>query len=326
MGLDSSVVKNPASTGNRIVKGCPCLKEFGREKVCINNDDVMPITTIAIDPVFFGNATSIEDLSDLKSNSESMCYCLVFLDKDKEHTYCVSQGQIVTINGRRVKASEIQAALQFVTVSEQIGDAVICSSCLYKYLLTLGETFEDLLTDEERAELISSYVRKVTTQMAADLVGAAELSDDQGSEILDSLINDRIRELLDLRSKWTGVIHDLRSSETDGRIVALVEQNRLLARLEGVFLFQVLSLRESDNAQASLGLIRFMIDVAEKLVQIIEGVKEEIHDLESAGQLQDEIVTLLRRHDAGRSKNEQWFRNLVRLLNQIETKTSQKSL
>jgi len=302
------------------------LKEFGREKVCLNNDDVMPITTITIDPVFFGNATSIEDLTELRSNSESMCYCLLFLDSHREHTYCVSQGQIVTIKGRRVKASEIQAALQFVTASEQAGDGVICSSCLYKYLLTLGETFEELLTDEERADLISSYLRRVTAQMAADLIGATEHSEDQESEILDSLINDRIKELLELRSEWTGVIHDLRLNGTDRQIIALVEQNRLLTRLEGVFLFQVSTLRESHDAQVSLGLLRFMIDVAERVIRVIDDMKDMTHNLEDAGQLPDEIGTLLQKHGADRSKNEQWFRNLARMLNQIETRTSQKSL
>jgi hypothetical protein len=326
MGLDSSVMESPTGTSNRIVKGCPCLKEFGREKVCLNNDDVMPITTITIDPVFFGSATSIEDLTELRSNSESMCYCLVFLDRNSEHTYCVSQGQIVRINGRRVKASEIHAALQFVTASEQAGDGVICSSCLYKYLLTLGDTFEELLTDEERADLISSYLRRVTAQMAADLIGVTEHSDDQDSEILDSLINDRIKELLDLRSEWAGVIHDLTSNESDSRIIALAEQNRLLTRLEGVFLFQVSILRESHDAQVSLGLLRFMIEVAERVVRIIEGIKEMNRDLQNTGQIPDEIGTLLQKHDAGRSKNELWFRNLVRMLNQIETRTSQKSL
>lgn len=326
MGLDSSVVEGPTRTSNRIVKGCPCLKEFGREKVCLNNDDVLPITTITIDPIFFGNATSIEDLTELRSNSESMCYCLVFLDIQKENTYCVSQGQIVTINGRRVKASEIQAALQFVTASEQAGDGVICSSCLYKYLLTLGDTFEELLTDEERADLISSYLRRVTARMAADLIGATEHSGDQEPEVLDSLINDRMKELLELRSEWTGVIHDLRSNEADSRIISLVEHNRLLTRLEGVFLFQVSTLRESHDTHVSLGLLRFMIDVAKRVVQIIEEMKDMMHDLQDTGQIPDEIGALLQKHDAGRSKNEQWFRNLVRMLNQIETRTSQKSL
>ncbi len=326
MGLDSSVVERTSGIGSRIVRGCPCLKEFGREKVCLNNDDVMPITTITIDPVFFGNATSIEDLTELRSNSESMCYCLVFLDNDKEHTYCVSQGQLVKINGRPVKASEIQAALQFVSASEQAGDGVICSSCLYKYLITLGDTFEELLTDDERAELISSYLKRVTAQMAADLIGAAEHSDGQDSEILDDLISARIKELLDLRSEWTGVIHDLRSNEAESRIVSLVEQNRLLTRLEGVFLFQVSTLRESQDAQISLGLLRFMIDVAERVVRIVEDIREMTRDLQETGQLPNEIGTLLQKHSVSRSKNEQWFKNLVRMLNQIETRTSQKSL
>ncbi|MHA2601752.1 MAG: hypothetical protein AM324_006445 [Candidatus Thorarchaeota archaeon SMTZ1-83] len=326
MGLDSSVVERTSGIGSRIVRGCPCLKEFGREKVCLNNDDVMPITTITIDPVFFGNATSIEDLTELRSNSESMCYCLVFLDNDKEHTYCVSQGQLVKINGRPVKASEIQAALQFVSASEQAGDGVICSSCLYKYLITLGDTFEELLTDDERAELISSYLKRVTAQMAADLIGAAEHSDGQDSEILDDLISARIKELLDLRSEWTGVIHDLRSNGAESRIVSLVERNRLLTRLEGVFLFQVSTLRESQDAQISLGLLRFMIDVAERVVRIVEDIREMTRDLQETGQLPNEIGTLLQKHSVSRSKNVQWFKNLVRMLNQIETRTSQKSL
>ena len=69
-----------------------------------------------------------------------------------------------------------------------------------------------------------------------------------------------------------------------------------------------------------------MIDVAERVVRTIEDMKDMNHDLQNAGALPDEIGTLLQKHDAGRSKNEQWFRNLVGMLNQIETRTSQKSL
>ncbi|MHA2380069.1 MAG: hypothetical protein ACXADS_12415 [Candidatus Thorarchaeota archaeon] len=326
MGLDFSVMAGTMNTNNRIVKGCPCLKEFGREKVCINNDDVLPITTITVDPVFFGDASSIEDLTGMKSNSESMCYLLVFLDRGSEQTYCVSQGQIVKINGREVKASEIDAALQFVTSSGQAGDAVACSSCLYKYLLTLGEAFEEVLTDEERAELISSYMRRVTMQIAVDLIGAAEHSEDLESEILDSLINERIKELLELRSEWTGILQGLKSSGSDDGVITLVKHNRLLSRLEGVFLFQVLTLRESEDAYVSLGLLRFMIDVAERVVRVIDEIRQMTHGLEDSGQLPNEIGTILQKHHPGRSKAEHWFRNLVRMLNQIANRTSQKSL
>lgn len=323
MGLESTVMAGAVKPNNRLVKGCPCMKEFGREKVCLNNDDVIPIRTITVDPIFFGNVNSFEDLAELKSSKKGMCYLLVFLDNDSEQTFCVSQGQLVRINGRKVKASEISAALQFVTTTEESSDGVICSSCLYKYLLTLGDTFSDVLTESEKDELIASYVKGVTTQMAVDLIGNTEEAD---SEELDDLINKRIKTLLQLRSSWTSVIHDLRSSDSDRELVSLIGLYRLLSRLEGIFLFQVSTLRDSHDSHASLGLLRFMVDVAERVIRVIDEIREKTFSLGSDGRIPNNIETLLEEHQERRSETEIWFRNLIGMLNQIETRTSQKSL
>ncbi len=322
MGLDSSAVTGSLSGSNRLIKGCPCLKEFGKEKVCINNDDVIPIITIAVDPMFLGDATRVEDLSDLKSDKESMCYLLIFLDAESERTYCISQGQKIRINRQDVKASDILAALQFVTTSEQASDGFTCSSCLYKYLVTLGETFDDVLTEDERSELISAYVRNITSQMATELIGTHESTD---PELLDELVSSRISQLLALRIAWASILHDLGKDKEDSRLIDLISRYRQLARFETIFLFQVSTLRESDDKEVSLGLLKFMIDVAERIVKVIALIRDSSHSLSESSSIPDHIQVLLNEQIEDRNRTEEWFTNLVRLLNTIETRTSQKS-
>jgi hypothetical protein len=323
MGLDSTSVAGPMSGSIRLVKGCPCFKEFGKEKVCLNNDDIIPIVSIAVDPMFLGDAATVEDLANLKSDNESMCYLLIFLDAEGEKTYCISQGQKIRINGQDVKASDILAALQFVTTSEQASDGVVCSSCLYKYLVTLGDTFDDIMTDAERSELVSTYVRDITAQMAAELIGSEEITD---PEVIDELVNSRISQLLTMRITWASVLHDLKAeSENHKKLIELISRYRQLARFETIFLFQVSTLRESDDKQVSLGLLRFMIDVAERITRVIGIIRDSSHSLSDTSAVPDYIQALLDEQVENRNRTEKWFTNLVKLLNTIEIRTAQKS-
>ncbi|MFW9845521.1 MAG: hypothetical protein ACFFD6_02140 [Candidatus Thorarchaeota archaeon] len=322
MGLDSSLMTGALGGNSRLVKGCPCLKEFGEEKVCLNNDDVIPVTSIVVDPMFLGDAASVEDIANLKSDNESMCYLLVYLDSVNDQTYCVSQGNMLRINNREVKASEIQAALQFVTTSEQASDGIVCSACLYKYLVTLGDTFDDVLTETERTELVSKYIRDITTQMASDLIGTNE---DTDPEIFDELVSSRINQLMALRTFWASLLHDLKVDGEDERLIRLVDQYRQLSRLETVFLFQVTTLRESDDKQVSIGLLRFMIEVAERVIRVVTNIRESSHDLLETVYVPIHIQKLLENQTESRNQTEEWFTNLVRMLNTIEIRTSQKS-
>ena len=323
MGLNSTTIAGPTSDCERLVKGCPCLKEFGTEKVCLNNDDIIPIVSIAVDPMFLGDATSVEELANLKSDKENMCYLLIFLDTDIDKTYCISQGQEVRINGQDVKASDIQAALQFVMNSEQASDGLVCSSCLNKYLVTLGDTFDDVLTETERAELISTYVRDITAQMATELIGTEDTAD---PEIIDELVNSRINQLLTMRITWASVLHDLKKEGEDNKqLIELISRYRQLSRFETIFLFQVSTLRESDDKQVSMGLLRFMIDVAERIVRVIAIIRDSSHSLAETSAVPNHIQTLLDEQVERRNRTEQWFTNLVNLLNTIEIRTAQKS-
>jgi len=323
MKLGTPIVGEPTATSQKLVKGCPCYKEFGVEKVCLNNDDVLPVNSISIDPGFFGQAESIQELIPFRSDKPEMCYLLIYLDDSTGNTFCVSQGQEIRINRKVVAANEIKAALHFVIASEQSSDGIVCSSCLYKYLMTLGETFEDLLSEGERAEIISGYVKNVTTEMAIYLSGASRMGTD--TENLE-IINSRISELVRLRSECAALSQAL--SETTHPIdsVNLVESYRLLFRLEAVFLFQVITLRESADQNISIGLIRFMVELAERVMHLIDEIRDSTINLRNAESIPQELEDFLSKHSEIRKSTETRFTDLIRLLAQIETRTSQKGL
>ncbi|NHJ15007.1 MAG: hypothetical protein EAX95_15100 [Candidatus Thorarchaeota archaeon] len=323
MKLDMPDTRSSLSDNSRLVRGCPCYKEFGLEKICLNNDDILPINSIAVDPGFFGETKSIVDLLSYKSDNPSMCYLLIYLDEESGNTFCVSQGRELQINSKPVSAKEIEAALQFVLASDKASDGIVCSSCLYKYLMTLGETFEDLLSEGERTELISGYVKDLTTEMAIYLSGAPAIGSD--AENLE-MINARISNLVKLRGECARLIQSLKDTDAEIEFLKLVEAYRTLFRLEAVFLFQVVTLRESADQNISLDLIRFMVDMAERVLHTIDGIRESTIALHEREHVPQPLEDFLARHSEIRRSTETRFTDLIRILGQIETRTSQKGL
>jgi hypothetical protein len=103
-----------------------------------------------------------------------MCYSLINLNQDTDHASCVSQGKTIRINQKNIRATNIEEALDFSVSSDMSGNEIICSSCLYKYLVTLTDLFDDLLSEEERGELILRYsqdlIRSIATQLSQDVI------------------------------------------------------------------------------------------------------------------------------------------------------------
>ncbi len=319
LGLDTSIVDVKRST-TRLVKGCPCYREFGEERVCLNRDDVFPINAISVDPSFFEDIEVLDDLDDFKSDKESMCYLLIYLDRDEGYCYCVSQGQRITINKKDIKAHEIDSALQFVTSSEMSKGGVICSDCLYKYLRTLGEASEGFLTDRERYEIVSRYVREVSSRLAAELSGA---SSSASSEELQQHLRQHIKRLTKSKSQWTSLTMKLRESKADERLVNLVDYYRVLYRLESVFLTQVLDFEENPEDSDPLNTLRFIVGISEKVIRLSDLIREITHELLEQKALNPEIQESLRKHSKKRQKTEFMFSNLVTILSKIDAQTSQ---
>jgi hypothetical protein len=303
----------------RLVRGCPCYREFGEEKVCLNNDSVYPIRAISVDPSFFNSLQSKNNLEEFESANDTMCYLVTFLDREDGYCYCVSQNQRIRINNHDVKASEIDSALQFVTSSERHRDGVLCSDCLYRYIRTLGESSEGFLTVEERKEIIVLYVRNLANTMAMQLsrYDATEHAHDF-KEHLATYINDLNRS----RSHWISMIRNLKETAADTNLIQLIESYSTLSRLESVFLFQVQTLDEEEETHP-LDALHFMVKVSEKVMSINDEIRERMNDLLSRKALPENIQDMLSQHSQKRRNTEYRFSNLVSVLNEIDSNTSQ---
>jgi len=297
------------------VKGCPCYRQFGNEKVCLNNDDVFPINAISVDPSFFEQISRKEDLEEYKSDKESMCYLLTYLDRESGYCYCVSQGKKIIINKKDVKVSEIDSALQFVTTTEKNRDGVICSDCMYKYLRTLGEASEGFLTDSEREEIVALYVKDISTRMAAELSGYSE--DSFSDENYEQHVRLYIKRLKKTRSQWASLTMKLKEKNGDKTLTELVDHYRSLYRLEAVFLFQVLSLDDNKEESDPLETLRFMIGVSEKVIMLSDLIREKTHDLLERKIMSKELQDSFQKHSEKRKETEYKFSNLVKVLSEI---------
>ncbi|MGY5876951.1 MAG: hypothetical protein RTU30_14470 [Candidatus Thorarchaeota archaeon] len=317
MKSNSIILGGTKNIATRLVKGCPCYKELGDEKICVNDDDVLPIRAISVDPSFFAKIDCVDNLSEYKSDRANMCYLLIYLDEDKDNVYCVSRGIRLHINNQEVKASDIKSALNFVTSKEMSANGVVCSSCLYKYLITLGHVFDDLFTKSERSEMIENYVRELFIQMALDLGGrnGEELTQKEKST---RIIREQIEKLNSQRTLWTQKIAEIRELDGVEDLRTLLEQYNQLCRLEAVFLLQVMTLKDSTDQFVALGLLKFMVELSEHVLELNNKIRETTHKLSSENQMPQEIQEMLDLNDNHRKMSEHRFSNLVKLLNQIE--------
>jgi len=319
MKLGASALAGASSGSPRLVKGCPCYREFGDEKVCLNNDDVLPIISISVDPSFFAESQSPKELLKFKSSRKNMCYLLVFLDKADDKVYCVSQGQRIRINKCDVKSSDVLDALHFVTSTEQSSDGVVCSDCLYKYLIMNTEVFADRFSETERGEIIAAYVRNLAVKMAMDLEETVEEAVlDEGVDPLE-LVENHIKDLMKQRSEWASRIDDMKKEGANEDLIELMEHYKLLARLETVFLFQVITLSQAPDQVVSLGILKFMVEVAGRVVDLNNEIREKSYKVMETGGVPNQVQQLFEIHSNKRKRTEHRFSNLLRALSQIRT-------
>jgi hypothetical protein len=243
----------------------------------------------------------------------------MFLDRDGGFCYCVSQNQKIIINEKDVKVSEIESALQFVTTTEKSSDGVMCSDCLYRYLRTLGESSQGFLTDDERQEIIATYVRELATNMAIQLSG---YEGDKDTTELNNHLWSYLREINRSRSHWASMIVNMKKSGAEQDLLELIDAYRTLARLESIFLFQVLSIDDPDEETDPLSTLRFMVGISEKVIAVNNQIREKTHDLIERDALSENIKDMLSQHSESRKTTEYKFSNLVSALHEIDTHTS----
>jgi hypothetical protein len=330
IGPEASGLNLDASTSSgkkhrtKLVRGCPCYKEFAgleKEKICLNNDDILPINAISVDPSFFKIIESVEDLTQYKSDNASMCYLLIYLDRNEGFCYCVSQAQRISINEKDVKVSEIDSALQFVTSIDRSRDGVICSDCLYKYLRTLGEASTGFLTDVEREEIINSYVHEVSMRVAAELTSYS--SNSASSRGYENHVKQYIKRINDSRSQWAALTTKLKKANADRMLLELVEDYRAFYRLEAIFLSQVLDFETTSSELDALGTLKFIVSISEKVIQLSDTIRDKTNYLIEQKKMSRELQEKFMKHAEKRKNTEYSFSNLVSVLSEIDAHTTQ---
>jgi hypothetical protein len=302
----------------RLVRGCPCYKEFGDESVCLNHDGVLPIKSISVDPAFYSHIDTVDHMLEQSSSMEGLCYLLIGLDAVEDSAYCVSQGKKLRINQRPIKATDMEAALKFLTITGMTTNGAQCSSCLYKYIVTLSDVFEDVITDSEKAEMIVTYVKNLSIKILTDFSGAAADLSDEKDSVLRELISIHVGVALKERSEIAAYASSLRAENQTEDAIAVVDYHKQLIRLESVFFFQVETLLDASDEIVALGLLRYMVDIAERVLNLCDAIRERIRRLEESDVKPDDFDSFLERHSARRKKAEQRFAGLIGVLNQID--------
>lgn len=267
----------------RLIRGCPCFKVFGDEKLCVNDDSVLEVDVIDVDTSLFGLARSKEDMDEERSEEDCICYASVYIDEITNRVYCISQGWVLRIHGRDVPANDIEDALQFMSTKDLTASMEICSDCLYKFILTLSDTFADTMTKQEKADEIKRYVDKFSLMIAIKHSDMDDMmksigSEDDIEEGVDSFafLRSYLVQLLEQQAYWSRIHYELNDEKADDWLIKLAQMRELLARLEFQFYSQTLQLRDIADFNLLIKMLQFILKTSDEILVLNETIHTEI--------------------------------------------------
>lgn len=279
----------------RLIRGCPCFKVFGDEKLCVNDDSVLEVDVIDVDTSLFGLARSKEDMDKERSEEDGICYASVYIDEITNRVYCISQGWVLRIHGRDVPANDIEDALQFMSTKDLTASMEICSDCLYKFILTLSDTFADTMTKQEKADEIKRYVDKFSLMIAVKHSNMDDMmksigSEDDIEEGVDSFafLRSYLVQLLEQQAYWSMIRYELKNEKADDWLIKLAQMRELLARLEFQFYSQTLQLRDIADFNLLIKMLQFILKTSDEILLLNERIHTEIRSTRFVSLVKDD--------------------------------------
>ena len=267
----------------KIIRGCPVYKVFGDERLCVNDDNILEIEAIEIDPSLFGFNPTKESLQEEKAPEGNICYVALYTDGTDNRVYCISQGWKLRIHNQDVRADDLEDALQFLSTKDLDASAEICSECLYKFLITLSSTFADLLSRKEKADEIKKYVDKFSLMIAVKHSQMDDMmksigSEDDIEEGIDhfGFLRKYLVQLLEQQEYWSRLWSDLKEEDTEDWLINLVVMRERLARLEFQFYSQTLQLRELNDFTMLIKMLHFILHSSSEILGLNEKIHSEI--------------------------------------------------
>ncbi len=279
----------------RLIRGCPCFKVFGDEKLCVNDDSVLEVDVVDVDTSLFGFARSKEDMDKERSEDDNICYASVYIDDITNRIYCISQGWVLRIHGRDVPASDIEDALQFMSTKDLTASMEICSDCIYKFILTLSDTYADTMTKQEKADEIRKYVDKFSLMIAVKHSDMDDMmksigSEDDIEEGVDSFafLRSYLVQLLEQQSYWSKIHYELNNEKADDWLIKLAQMRELLARLEFQFYSQTLQLRDIADFNLLIKMLQFILKTSDEILVLNESIHTEIRSMRFTSLVKDD--------------------------------------
>lgn len=309
----------------KLIRGCPCYKVFGDEKLCVNNDSVLEIDAIEIDPSIFSFHYDKESMGEERATDGNVCYASIFINYPDNKVYCISQGWVLRIHGKDVPGNDLEDAMQFLSTKEISSSAEICSECLYKFILTLGDTFADLLTEKEKTEEVKRYVDKFSLMIAVKHSQTDQMmkpigTEDDIEEGIDhfQFLRNYLVQLLEQQNYWARLGEELEEEEADPWIQDLVHMRERLDRLEFQFYSQTLQLRDINEFNLLIKMLQYVLRSSDDILVLNNEIHSKIRSdkfKEFAGT--DERFKILGEYAEKSRTVEHNFGNILQILTKL---------
>ena len=309
----------------KLVRGCPCYKVFGDEKLCVNSDSVLEIESIEIDPSIFSFHYDKESMEEERATEGNVCYASIYINYPDNKVYCISQGWVLRIHGKDVPGNDLEDAMQFLSTKEITSSAEICSECLYKFILTLGDTFADTLTEKEKSEEVKKYVDKFSLMIALKhsetdsmMVPIGTEEDIENGVDHFQFLRSYLVQLLDQQNHWVALGRELEQEEAEEWIRKLVAMRERLSRLEFQFYSQTLQLRDINEFNILIKMLQYVLKTSDEILLLNEKIHAEIRS-DRFCQLaeQDERMDALAGYAEKSRTIEHNFGNILQILSRL---------
>jgi hypothetical protein len=309
----------------KLIRGCPCFKAFGDEKLCVNNDSVLEIDAIEIDPSIYPFHPNKESMEEERATDGNVCYVSIYINYPDNKVYCISQGWVLRIHGKDVPAKDLEDAMQFLSTKEISSSAEICSECLYKFILTLGDTFADLLSEKEKTDEVKKYVDKFSLMIAVKHSQTDQRMDSIGTEddIEEGVdhfqfLRNYLVQLLEQQNYWAQFGVELEKDEVDVWIQELVRMRERLDRLEFQFYSQTLQLRDINEFNMLIKMLEYILRSSDEILIL----NDEIHSKIRSSKFQeltgtDERFQILGEYAEKSRTVEHNFGNILQILTKL---------
>ncbi len=303
---DEQPGKSSPLASSYLVKGCPCLMEFGSEQVCINNDDVVPVYVLDVPVELAIDAIGTPEETVKESGGVKLCYSIVDIGQPDGQAYCALHRQQLKINSTPIRSSDIEDAIQFVLFTESEKNST-CSSCIYKYLVTMGGIFEEDISPTDARLMLESFLAKAEKPERRESKSTGEK--------YRSILRAHLRELVQEKKIWSQIIDEQRDGDSQiyGMHLELLDLFRQTSRMEMVLHHQLLALYDKEKGPKTQP--RLIRQAAIHLLRLCEKI-HELDEILLEASVPQETKATIREHMTNRERIEDGLRTLLSVLSQ----------